>query len=1015
MAPPLRFLQRLTIRSQILLLVLVVVLPTAAAVGWALAAVLASEREAATARIRATATQVASNLGLLLRERDVQLARLASRAAQPHASSMLCAMLAAEFSRLSADLAALEWRDADGGLRCSTAAQALAAVPMGGSAWFKQAQAGDGLRTGPAMPAALPGGWTAPLAYPVRGADSQLVGVLVLPLDLPTLLRLVMPPPMPADMPAMVSVIDGNDALLMRSVPAPEWLGKPPPPALAARAASARPDAVLVGDGLDGVRRLFVFSSVRGTDWRVVVGVPEQAVLAHHQRLLRNSLAAGALGLLLLLGLAWRLSRGIVRPIQALAATSARVAAGDTAARADVAGPLELQAVATRFNHMLGANHDAHQTLLASEAQHRFLIDHLFAGVVVHAPDTSVLMCNARASALLGLSVAQMQGRVARDPAWRFVREDGSPKPVDEYPVVRVIRSGQALTDQVGGIDHSANSARVWVLLNAHPQFHADGSLRQVVVSFVDITARKLAEQSLASSESRYRLLFERSLDGVLQTRPDGTVLAANPAACAMYGLSEAELRARGRGGLVDAHDPRLQRLLQERAEQGHVKGQIGLCRADGSVFEAEFSSSIYTGPDGQELASVVVRDISQRVADEQARQLLEAQLRAAQKMEAVGTLAGGIAHDFNNILGGLLGNAALASQGLPSGHAVQANLAQISRAGQRARTLVQQILAFSRRGPQARVRLTLRPLVEETLALLRAALPAGLQIDADFGPDAGPTQDINVLADATQIQQVLMNLCTNAWHALDGPGLGQRSAGRIQVRLRVVTLGAGPSGQAAQLVSGRFALLQVEDNGAGMDEATQARIFEPFFTTKPIGQGTGLGLAVAHGIVAAHQGEIVVHSQPGQGSRFDVYLPLADSLLPQPLPGNTLPPTPGSGQHVLYVDDDEVMQLMVQQLLQRAGYRATVLGGAAPAMQALADAAQPIDLLVTDFNMPDGSGIDVARAALAARPGLPVVLSSGHLPDDLRTQALAMGVRAVLHKEHTVDELPALIGRLLA
>src|SRR5205814_4727110 len=242
----------------------------------------------------------------------------------------------------------------------------------------------------------------------------------------------------------------------------------------------------------------------------------------------------------------------------------------------------------------------------------------------------------------------------------------------------------------------------------------------------------------------------------------------------------------------------------------------------------------------------------------------VEAQLRHGQKMDSVGTLAGGIAHDFNNILGAVIGNVALARQEVGEGHAALLHLDEIHKASVRARNLVRQILTFSRREPQELLTQPLRPIVEETHQLLRATLAARVEIEVALGDAL-----LHVEADATQVQQVLMNLCTNAWHALpDG-------AGRIHIGLDATSLDEAAAQRLGGLPGGRYAHLWVSDTGIGMDAATRERIFEPFFTTKPVGQGTGLGLSVVHGILSAHHGAIDVDSEPGQGSTFHLYFPV--------------------------------------------------------------------------------------------------------------------------------------------
>jgi CheY-like chemotaxis protein/two-component sensor histidine kinase len=317
----------------------------------------------------------------------------------------------------------------------------------------------------------------------------------------------------------------------------------------------------------------------------------------------------------------------------------------------------------------------------------------------------------------------------------------------------------------------------------------------------------------------------------------------------------------------------------------------------------------------------------------------------------------------------------------------------------------VQQILAFSRREPQQLATRALAPVVEETLALLRSTLPAGAQLEASVS-----REPLHALADATQLQQVLLNLCTNAWHALpDGRG-------RITVGLDTMTLGTDALRPGA-LAPGAYARLTVSDDGCGMDAATRARVFEPFFTTKPVGQGTGLGLAVVHGIVQSHHGAITLDSAPGCGSVFTILLPRVE---PQAAPavsdwGVLDAADTGHGEHVLCLDDDEVMLLLAQQLLTRAGYRVSCFQDAQAALDAFAAQPESFDVVVTDYNMPHLSGLDVAREILRVRAGLPVVVGSGDLSEALRAQAARTGVARLLHKENLFAELAAVVQQSLA
>ena len=420
-----------------------------------------------------------------------------------------------------------------------------------------------------------------------------------------------------------------------------------------------------------------------------------------------------------------------------------------------------------------------------------------------------------------------------------------------------------------------------------------------------------------------------------------------------------------------------------------------------GQEFDAQLDC-MRVGGTAAPMVRLALTDISDCKKAEADLRQFEAQLRDIQKMESLGTLAGGIAHDFNNILGAILGNVALARGEVGPGHAALVSLEEIQKASLRARNLVQQILTFSRREQQVLVNQPLRPVVEETRKLLRATFPARVELDVVL-----TDTPLHVQADSTQVQQVLMNLCTNAWHALED------GHGRIALGLEGVVLDEAAAHELGSVPPGPYAHLWVSDTGRGMDLVTRERIFEPFFTTKPVGQGTGLGLSVVHGIVSAHQGAITVDSQPGRGSTFHLYFPVAVPAVPVESP--PVPEAlPGHGEHVLYVDDDEMMVLMVERILERSGYRVSGFQDAHEAVEAVRQHPADYDFVVTDFNMPEFSGLDVAHELARIRPGLPVVISSGYITDELRTEARLAGVQSLLEKQNTFQELSSLVGRLL-
>lgn len=558
-----------------------------------------------------------------------------------------------------------------------------------------------------------------------------------------------------------------------------------------------------------------------------------------------------------------------------------------------------------------------------------------------------------------------------------------------------------------------------WLRGTGKPRVQDDGSVIWTV--FVhDVTDSVRARELEQASDDRFRRIFDSVPSIAVQMYgPDLIVRYWNEGSERLYGYTAAE--AIGRSILELIIPPALRAAFDRNFQHTHDgrttlnTGVQWLNRKDGSAVQVQCNEIITEHPDRGIEIYCVDFDLTDRHRAEAQRLTLQAQLRQSQKLEALGTLAGGIAHDFNNVLAAILGNARLAQEDAQDSPLVLQSLGEITKAGQRARDMVQRILSFSRGQTLQRRVVALADVVEESANLLRATIPRGVVLDVTCAPDT-PL----LLGDPTQLHQVLMNLCTNAWQAMP-----DRSKGRLTIRLAPhagppprdadLRLDAGVPDDAWPAVN---LCLTVGDDGCGMDADTLARLFEPFFTTKAPGEGTGLGLAVVHGILRDHQAAVRVHSVPGEGTTFSLYFRAADSQHADT--GSTLGPDSQpwqpSGPHaitVLYVDDDPLIVDLMRRLLQRAGYQAFVFSEPRTALEAVQSGQVGYDLAITDFSMPGMDGLALARALRDARPGREVAITSGYISAELRRDAAAAGITELIDKPNTGDELLAAIDRL--
>ena len=609
-------------------------------------------------------------------------------------------------------------------------------------------------------------------------------------------------------------------------------------------------------------------------------------------------------------------------------------------------------------------------------------------GNIVTANQATADMLGYRLSELTGMNISQVNGPESEaELAQRF----------------QILLSGKRLHVE---LQHRRKDGSLFPVEVRAGLIELDGK-KYVLGMDRDISDRRRAEDALRASEDRFRELFNNMGSGVAvyTPSPDGRKFyfkEINPAGLKIGNLRREEVIGReveeifpgvARLGLLEV----FRRVWQSGKPEHHPVSAY-----EDQRLKLWVDNYVCRLPSGEVVA--IYDDVTKRMQNEQERARLEEQLRQSQKLEAIGTLAGGIAHDFNNVLMAIMGHAELAKEDLPPGSPAAESVEQVLVASERAKKLVRQILSFSRREEPNKIALEVATLVEEVFTLLRASIPTTIEMRLVQPLDRG-----QALADPVQIQQVIMNLCSNAAQAMEKKG------GLLTLGLERVDLDSETAQAYAMLEAGTYLRLSVTDTGVGMTGEVMSRVFEPFFTTKPAGRGTGMGLAVAHGIAASHGGTITAYSEPGKGSRFNLYLPLyggADQWAQEPAP--VAGDFRGQGERIIFVDDEPALATLGQRMLVGLGYRVRSFDDPTVALQAFRADPSDCDLLITDYTMPRLTGVELAAEFLKVRPELPAIVCTGFNSQLREDRARRLGIKAVLYKPLARADLAAAVRRVL-
>jgi len=661
--------------------------------------------------------------------------------------------------------------------------------------------------------------------------------------------------------------------------------------------------------------------------------------------------------------------------------------AGDEALTA-----MQLEALARKLDKKVRELEEERGNLRQTEAHLKTLIHTIPDLIWLKDPDGVYMACNRRFEQFFGAQEAEIIGKTDYD----FV--DTALADFFRQKDREAIAAGKPSTNEEVVV-FAADGHQELLETIKTPMFDGQGQLIGVLGIAHDITAIRQAQKRLHESEERFRQAIEFLPVAIGISDDKRQVLYLNREFTQRYGYVQEEIPSIEAWALRAYPDPayRQECLRQWDADVAQVQFSGGVtptrertvtCK-DGSQCQVE----IVTRPIG-DMYVTAFTDITERTA-------MESRLRQGQKMEAIGQLAGGIAHDFNNILSAVIGYTDLALTQVSNSPTLQDDLTQVRSAANRATNLVKQILTFSRRQQQEKLPLQAFTVVKEALKLLRASIPTTIEIRQDIATEAA------ILGDPTQIHQMVMNLCTNAYHAMKERG------GMLAVTLHETEIEQAITDCGTELPAGRYLKLSVSDTGCGMGKDILTRIFEPYFTTKDKDTGTGLGLAVVHGIVKEHQGQISVYSEPEQGTTFNVYLPMVHQMAP--VTGLApVAPKARANERIMVVDDEPAIREMISRFLTNAGYRVDPFANGREAWTALQQTPEAWNLLLTDQTMPEMTGDLLAAKALALKPGLPVIICSGFSEILNDKRAHAMGVKAYLQKPVSVSALLSAMAKAL-
>ena len=814
------------------------------------------------------------------------------------------------------------------------------------------------------------------IALPVIDSGNRQVGVIGMPLNFAKIReRLIKSlPPMEG---ASITIIDSRDNILVCTGSA--QIGGPcktvSPQAFPSH---ERSNGTMEAEGADGIQRLYSYAGLPQTNWRVIIGVPQKVAYQPAYAFSKHYLVILFIVSVIALILSFLFSRRITGNISSLIAGLKEFEQGNLSVTLPLSGHDELQEVAESFDRMALTRKEADEKLRESEAFRTAVLDGIGEGVVVIGRDYRILSANQGYCNQVKMSCDTIIGKYCHKVSHHIDQPCFEMAEGCDCTVKKCFETGEHHRSMHTHFDNTGNTT--YIETNAYPLRDKSGEVVAAIETLVDVTDLVSLEKRLVEVKDHYQKLYDDSPDMMHSIDREGNIIICNRTELKILGFEAEELIGKPLKDLIvpeerDSCDRKMGTLKTD----GLFEGEITLLAKDGRRIPVFIRSKAIYDENGSFLMSdAVLRDITEK-------KHLEAQLFQSQKMEAVGLLAGGVAHDFNNILTVVVGYGSLLLKKTEADSTARGYVEQVLAAAERATNLTQNLLAFSRKqiiNPKS-VRLS------EVIKQLEKILARVISEDIELRVFPA-SREASVMSDAGQLDQVLMNLATNARDAMP-------EGGTLVIETELVEFDAEYVRRHVFAKPGKYMLISVTDTGKGMDAKTKEKIFEPFYTTKEVGKGTGLGLSMVYGIVKQHNGYINVYSEPGRGTTFKIYLPVIEQEA-EALAAVALPPVTGGTETILLAEDAVMVRDLAKNILEEFGYRVITAENGVDAVEAY-KAHPGIALLILDVIMPGKNGKEVFAEIQGLRPGIRALFMSGYTAN-------------IIHKKGILDSATEFISK---